>query len=127
MPNGVGFTKRCRCAYSQPETAASSADATNTTSLLRGMLTPIASAITRPPFNARIALPSREASRFCTSATTPNTNAQASHANRRPLSTIQPNTSMGGTPLNPVWPPRKFRLPARKNRLNPQAIVASGR
>ena len=63
-PNGVGFTKRCMCAYSQPEAHASSAAITKITMREREVSTPIASAMMRPPLSARIARPSRESSRL---------------------------------------------------------------
>jgi hypothetical protein len=48
-PNGVGFTKRCMCAYSQPDAQASSAAITKITMREREVSTPIASAITGRP------------------------------------------------------------------------------
>ncbi len=71
MPNGEGFTKRCRCAYSQPETHASSAAYTNTTILSRAASTPNDSAISSPPFSARMARPGRESSRLCVAHSAP--------------------------------------------------------
>ena len=67
--NGVGLTKRCRCAYSQPDTAASKAASTNTLMRWRAVSTPIDSAITRVDFSARMARPSRESSRLCSACT----------------------------------------------------------
>ena len=64
MPKGEGLTKRCRCAYIQPATQASTAATTKITIFWREVSTPIASAITRPPRKARIARPSRESSRL---------------------------------------------------------------
>ena len=65
IENGVGLMKRCRCAYSHPDTLASSAAYTNTTILSRAPSTPNASAISKPPRSARIARPGRESSRLC--------------------------------------------------------------
>ena len=62
--NGVGLTKRCMCAYSQPDAQAISAARTNTTMREAEVFTPIDSAITMPPLSARMARPSRESSRL---------------------------------------------------------------
>ncbi len=75
-PNGLGFTKRCMCAYSQPEAQACSAAMMKITMRERAVSTPIDSAITRPPLSARMARPSRESSRFCVDHTAISRNAQ---------------------------------------------------
>ena len=62
--NGVGFTKRCMCAYSQPDAHASIAASTKTIMRDDAVFTPIDSAITMPPLSARMARPSRESSRL---------------------------------------------------------------
>ena len=74
--NGVGFTKRCMCAYSQPDAHAIIAASTNTIMRDAHVFTPIDSAITRPPFSARIARPSRESSRLRVVSSAASTNAQ---------------------------------------------------
>ncbi|KAG1389055.1 hypothetical protein G6F59_015694 [Rhizopus arrhizus] len=67
-PNGLGFTKRCMSAYSQPEAQACSAAMMKITMRERAVSTPIDSAITRPPLSARMARPSRESSRVIDAA-----------------------------------------------------------
>ena len=67
MPKGEGFTLRCMCAYSQPDTDASSAAITNIVKLVpEGADAPIASGIVAPPprlvFSARMMRPGRESS-----------------------------------------------------------------
>ncbi len=62
--NGVGFTKRCMCAYSQPDAHAIIAASTKAIMREAAVFTPIDSAITMPPFSARMARPSRESSRL---------------------------------------------------------------
>ncbi|VVE90833.1 hypothetical protein PBR20603_04827 [Pandoraea bronchicola] len=74
--NGVGFTARCKCAYSQPEIAARTAAYTNTTTFIHAVFTPIASAMTPPPLSARMARPERESSRFLIDTTASTTTNQ---------------------------------------------------
>ena len=74
--NGDGLTKRCRCAYSQPDAQACSAAMTKITMRERAVFTPIASAMTTPPLSARMARPWRESSRFCVVSAATSTKAQ---------------------------------------------------
>ena len=75
-PNGFGLTKRCMCAYSQPEAQACSAAMMKITMRERAVSTPIDSAMTRPPLSARIARPSRESSRLRVDQTASSRKAQ---------------------------------------------------
>ncbi|MCY1427043.1 hypothetical protein D9M71_428730 [compost metagenome] len=113
IENGVGLTKRCRCAYSQPDSAASSAATTKIASLERAVFTPIASAITVPPLSARIARPSRLSSRLPISQIAAATSAQIARLKSALLSMVQPNRAMFGRLLMPPKPPRCGRLPNR--------------
>ena len=81
--NGVGLTKRCRCAYSQPDTADSRAASTNSFMRWRAVSTPIDSAITRPLLSARMARPSRESSRLCRPQMASSSTAQISTPSTR--------------------------------------------
>ena len=64
-PNAPGLTKRRKCAYSQPDSPASSAAYRNTRSFSAAVLTPKLSAMTLRKRSARIARPERESSRLC--------------------------------------------------------------
>ncbi|MNT16789.1 hypothetical protein D3C72_1519070 [compost metagenome] len=75
-PKGCGFTKRCMCAYSQPDAQACKAAMTKITMRERAVSTPMDSAITRPPLSARMARPSRESRRFWVDQTAISRNAQ---------------------------------------------------
>ena len=75
-PKGDGLTSRCMWAYSQPAAQACNAAITKITMRERDVSTPIASAITTPPFSARIARPSRESSRLWVVTTAASTKAQ---------------------------------------------------
>lgn len=109
--NGVGLTKRCRCAYSQPDTAASSAASTNSLMRWRAVSTPIDSAITRPVLSERMARPSRESSRLCSAQIMTSSKAQMNTPSTRGEVMSSPNRPSDGSPASPVWPPSTCRLP----------------
>ena len=124
---GVGLTKRCMWAYSQPATEASNAASTKTRILCLAVSMPIDSAITRLLLSARMARPSRESSRLASAHRASISTSQASTPSARGEASDRPMMVRGGSPPMPVWPPRNSRLPKRKYRLSPQAIVQSGR
>ena len=109
--NGVGLTKRCRCAYSQPDTAASSAASTNSLMRWLAVSTPIDSAIRRPVLSARMARPSRESSRLCSAQMASSSTAQMTMPSMRGEASEMPKISSGGKLLMPVKPPSACRLP----------------
>ena len=115
MPNGEGFTVRCRCAKSQPDTDASSAAITNIVTLVRKVFTPIASGIVVPPprfrFSARITRPGRESSRWLTRTAPAIAAIQISQKILRPSWKLRPKSVIGGTPRMPSYLPSASRLP----------------
>ena len=76
MPNGLGLTARCICAYSQPDTQASSAAQTKITTLYAAVFTPMDSAMPAPLLSARMARPGREFSRLRVASSASSTKAQ---------------------------------------------------
>jgi len=71
------------------------------------------SAITRPPLSARMARPSRESSRLCSSHSDTSSTAQISTPMARGEASETPATMSGGMPVMPVCPPRNSMLPNR--------------
>ncbi len=110
-PNGVGFTKRWKCAYSHPARHARSAASRKVCTRSQYVFAPKDSATTAPPRSARIARPVRDESRFCAataaSATTPHTSQKYA----RPSVRGTPRTESAGMPRRPVKPPVKDALP----------------
>ena len=76
----------------------------------REVSTPIASAITMPPFSARIARPVRLSSRLLVARHASATPAQIAVKLNRPSVSRTPATSSGGMPVIPSLRPKKSRF-----------------